>query len=147
MRWCFRILTEEQLAIVNSTEKVVMAISRAGVGKSYTAVRYAKKKSSEGHKILYIVFNKSLQKSAEDDFKDVNNVTVSTIHSLAYKGTQAFRYKDKLTGNYNAKDLADDLNMRNFNDAGYLYYLWNKYLKSDFKNLDDFCEKHVKGNN
>ena len=142
----FRILTEEQLAIVNSTEKVVMAIARSGAGKSYTAVRYAKKKSLEGHKILYIVFNKSLQKSAEDDFKGVNNVTVSTIHSLAYKGTQAFRYKDKLTGSYNAKDLADDLNMRNFNDAGYLYYLWNKYLTSDYKNLDDFCENHVKGN-
>ena len=77
------ILTEEQLNIVNSTEKVVMGIARSGAGKSFTAVHYAKKKSLEGHKILYIVFNKSLQKSAEDDFKGVNNVTVSTIHSFA----------------------------------------------------------------
>uniref|UniRef100_UPI0032167AC1 UvrD-helicase domain-containing protein n=1 Tax=uncultured Draconibacterium sp. TaxID=1573823 RepID=UPI0032167AC1 len=78
-------LTEEQLAIINSTGDIkINAV--AGSGKTTTIIEYAQSRAANS-RILYLAFNKSVKLEAVKKFtgKGLNNVTVETAHSLAYK--------------------------------------------------------------
>tara|TARA_R110001592_G_scaffold262565_1_gene527641 strand:+ start:14331 stop:16115 length:1785 start_codon:yes stop_codon:yes gene_type:complete len=78
-------LTKEQEAIIASdTDLIVNAV--AGSGKTSTIIEYAKARPSES-KILYLAFNKSVRVDAARKFleKGLNNVTVETAHSLAFR--------------------------------------------------------------
>ena len=46
-------------------------------------------------KILYLAYNKSLQIALNEKLKDYHlpNLHISTIHSLAYNKTEAYKYK------------------------------------------------------
>ncbi len=80
-----RPLTEEQLAIVNSTGNIkINAV--AGSGKTTTVIEYAAARP-QGSRILYLAFNKSVKLGAIQKFQERNleNVKVETAHSLAFK--------------------------------------------------------------
>ena len=78
-------LTEEQIAIINSTGNIrINAV--AGSGKTTTIIEYAASRPPSS-KILYLAFNKSVRLEAARKFeaRGLNNVKVETAHSLAYK--------------------------------------------------------------
>jgi F-box protein, helicase, 18 len=78
-------LTDEQEAIIKSTGDIkINAV--AGSGKTTTIIEYAKARPPKA-KILYLAFNKSVKLEASKKFaeKGLQNVTVETAHSLAYK--------------------------------------------------------------
>jgi F-box protein 18 (helicase) len=78
-------LTEEQLAIINSTGDIkINAV--AGSGKTTTIIEYAQSRAANS-RILYLAFNKSVKLEAVKKFtsKGLTNVVVETAHSLAYK--------------------------------------------------------------
>jgi F-box protein, helicase, 18 len=78
-------LTEEQKAILaTNTDIAVNAV--AGSGKTSTMIEYAASRPA-GSRILYLAFNKSVKLEAVRKFAErgLNNVTVETAHSLAYR--------------------------------------------------------------
>ena len=78
-------LSQEQLEIINSTGNIkINAV--AGSGKTTTIIEYAKARPINA-KILYLAFNKTVRIEATRKFaeKGLDNVTVETAHSLAYK--------------------------------------------------------------
>ncbi|MGM0520172.1 MAG: UvrD-helicase domain-containing protein [Campylobacterota bacterium] len=106
-------LTQEQKDIINSKHTSFKINAVAGSGKTTTLLEYAKQKDSI--KILYLAYNKSLQQSVQKKLisLNINNIKVSTIHSLAYNKIQAYRYKlchelkvrviEKVLGTYEQK--------------------------------------------
>ncbi len=77
--------TEEQLKIIHSSGNLrINAV--AGSGKTTTLVEYARTRP-QGSAILYLAFNKSVKDEAIRKFAEsgVNNVTVETAHSLAFR--------------------------------------------------------------
>ena len=78
-------LTDEQKAILaTNTDIAVNAV--AGSGKTSTMIEYAASRPP-GSRILYLAFNKSVKLEAVRKFaaRGLNNVTVETAHSLAYR--------------------------------------------------------------
>ena len=87
------LLTAEQEEIVNSSLDSFKINAVAGSGKTTTLLEYAKKNSNL--RILYLAYNKSLQIALNEKLKDYHlpNLHISTIHSLAYNKTEAYKYK------------------------------------------------------
>ena len=87
------LLTAEQEEIVNSSLDSFKINAVAGSGKTTTLLEYAKKNSNL--KILYLAYNKSLKIALNEKLKDYHlpNLHISTIHSLAYNKTEAYKYK------------------------------------------------------
>ncbi|MBL3519362.1 AAA family ATPase [Arcobacter lanthieri] len=85
-------LTKEQELIINSKESSFKINAVAGSGKTTTLLLYAKENSNL--KILYLAYNKSLQISLQEKLKNFQlpNLSVSTIHSLAYNKIGAYNY-------------------------------------------------------
>jgi len=85
-------LTLEQESIINTKEPSFKINAVAGSGKTTTLLLYAQKKSNL--KILYLAYNKSLQISLQEKLKnyDIPNLSISTIHSLAYNKIGAYNY-------------------------------------------------------
>ena len=85
-------LTKEQLEIINASEDSFLINAVAGSGKTTTLLEYVK--AHPNKKILYLAYNKSLQLSLANKLKSykLQNLTVSTIHSLAYKKIGAHNY-------------------------------------------------------
>jgi len=78
-------LTKQQKDIINSTGNIkINAV--AGSGKTTTIIAYAATRPP-GSRILYLAFNKAVKTEAADKFrkKGLQNVTVETAHSLAFR--------------------------------------------------------------
>jgi len=86
-------LTKEQTDIINAKESSFKINAVAGSGKTTTLLEYAQ--NNQDLKILYLAYNKSLQTSLQSKLKEyqLKHMQISTIHSLAYRKTQAFQYK------------------------------------------------------
>jgi len=129
--------TDEQLAIINSKDKVIIGEAVSGSGKSSTAVGFAKKRRNK--KILYCVYNASMKKESDRDFKHLSNVTVKTTHGLAY-AKFGFKYKNKLLrGSYRVTDTIKDLRLgrKDFDFASQILDMYNYYLISDFDTIEE----------
>ena len=101
-------LTKEQKEIIFSKEDRIKISALAGSSKTTTLYYYAKERPYK--KILYIVYNKSMQQEAQNTFGKLDNVEIRTIHSMAYKYVGKY-YRNKLTNNYNSIDVIKDLNL------------------------------------
>ena len=101
-------LTQEQKDIIFSTEDRVKVSALTGSSKSTTLYYYSKERPFS--KILYLVYNKSMQLESQNLFKSQTQTEIRTIHSLGYKYTGKF-YRDKLTFNYGVVDIIKDLNL------------------------------------
>ncbi len=87
-------LTQEQQVIIAADHDLVVN-AVAGSGKTTTLIEYAKARPKNS-RILYLIFNKSVQLEAEKKFEaaGLNNVTVRTAHSLAFQHVvKGSRYK------------------------------------------------------
>ena len=104
-------LTEEQEAIINSVGDIkINAV--AGSGKTTTIIEYAKTRPKDS-KILYLAFNKSVKLEAMKKFdrEKLNNVSVETAHSLAFKNI-VFRFGYKVRGQgYKTYEIAELLGL------------------------------------
>jgi len=122
-------LTQEQRAIINSTGNIkINAV--AGSGKTTTIIEYAKTRPRSS-KILYLAFNKSVKEEAIRMFrsKRLNNVTVETAHSLAYKHiVWGSDYKLNSNG-YKTYEIVDQLNIRAFEEKHTEYVIANHIKK------------------
>ncbi len=85
-------LTNEQIQILEAKEDSFVINAVAGSGKTTTLLEYVKNHPNK--KILYLAYNKSLQVSLTQKLinYNLNNLYVSTIHSLAYKKIGAHNY-------------------------------------------------------
>ena len=130
-------LTKEQEDIINSTEDRIKVSALSGSAKSSTLYYYAKARPFK--KILYLVYNKSMQIESEKMFKSQRHVEIRTIHSLAYSFVGKF-YRDKLTFNYGVVDIIKDLNLnwnRDMELAVKINALMTTYSLSSAENCSD----------
>lgn len=133
-------LTKEQQEVVNIDFKDILLVNAyAGTGKTSTLIEFCKKRKEK--KILYLAYNNSMVKEAEKKFKLLSNVSVKTIHSLAY-AEYGIQNKERL-GNLTSKDIQEY-----FNDENALFNAsFTISLLKDFCNSADtmreFCEKIV----
>ncbi|NOT92108.1 UvrD-helicase domain-containing protein [Ferruginibacter sp.] len=122
-------LTHEQEDIINSAGNIkINAV--AGSGKTTTIIEYAKARPVTA-KILYLAFNKSVKLDAIKKFtaKGLQNVTVETAHSLAYKNI-VFRhqYKVRVQG-YKTHEIAELLGLRGNGEKHHEYVIANHINK------------------
>lgn len=105
-------LTNEQLQIIRASGNLkINAV--AGSGKTTTLIEYARSRPA-GSKILYIAFNRSVRLEATLKFaaQGLNNVTVETAHSLAFRHiVPKHGYQVRAQG-YRSHDLAELLKIR-----------------------------------
>ena len=89
-------LTNEQQSVVDCDFKDVLIVNAyAGTGKTSTLIEFCKARKDK--KILYLSYNSSMRAEAEQKFKDLSNVSVKTMHSLAYTELNIKeKYKDRL---------------------------------------------------
>ncbi|MGL5962488.1 MAG: AAA family ATPase [Cetobacterium sp.] len=123
--------------ILESKDKHIVVQAMAGVGKSYTMMEYIKRNPKE--RILYMVFNKSMQLEFEGKLRDIeHNCVISTIHSIAFRWYLSKGYKKKALRNISIVDAKNILNtsLPYERISKILFYL-NMYLASD---LDDIME-------
>lgn len=96
-------LTPEQQQIVRSTARRLRVQAYAGTGKTATLVAYAQARPDQ--RILYLAFNKPIQREAARRFP--GHVTCLTTHALAYRRIgRAFQEAGRL-GSLGAGDLMD----------------------------------------
>mgnify|MGYP001193418765 CR=1 FL=1 len=81
--------TQEQQSVLDAPERLIKINARAGTGKTSTLLMLAKKYAKA--RILYLVYNKKAQTEARSTFP--GNVTVHTVHSLAYRSTPSKRHQ------------------------------------------------------
>ncbi|XP_033646859.1 F-box DNA helicase 1-like [Asterias rubens] len=131
--------THEQCRILNHDVKrgeVVKIQAFAGTGKTTMLVEYAKQRPNMS--FLYVAFNKSVQKHAEEVFS--RNVTSSTMHSLAYKAI-GWRFKDKIIPAFKPflinKLISSRGNSTNRQQHGGMH--WMRYSKMVCKTLNNYC--------
>lgn len=131
-------LSDEQQAIVDSSERNLAVNAFAGTGKSSTLVHYAKKWNKL--RKLYLCFNKSVQVEAEKKFREesVDNIQISTAHSLAH---QAIRPKGELVASFRLNDLLPMLGETKSNKNFKLYQhavkLLAMYCNSAVRKIED----------
>jgi F-box protein, helicase, 18 len=122
-------LTKEQIEIINSTGNIkINAV--AGSGKTTTVIEYAKARAKDS-KILYLAFNKSVKQEAAKKFsgEGLNNVTVETAHSLAFKNI-VFKYNYKIRAHgYKTNEIAELLNLQGNEEKHTEYVLANHINK------------------
>lgn len=126
-------LSLEQQAVVDcEIEDILVVEAYAGCGKTSTLINFCEKRKK--FKILYLAYNKSMANEAKIKFAHLKNVSVMTMHSLAYK---AFGIKNKERLKNNNKIEAVDIirlsNFKNCNEA-----LKNKYALEILKYSKDF---------
>lgn len=133
-------LTREQSAIINSTGNIkINAV--AGSGKTTTIIEYARTRPKNS-KILYLAFNKSVKLDAQKKFneKGLDNVTVETAHSLAYKHiVYNSRYKISPQG-YKTNEIAEILKLQGNGEKHTEYVIANHISKF----LSYFCNSDKK---
>jgi superfamily I DNA/RNA helicase len=134
-------MTDEQRAIVKHTfkkEESVVIKAFAGAGKTSTMRMVSKQmeKTNPDWKILYLAFNKAIQKEAEKKFGD--NVECRTTHSLAYEA-EGSKYRHKLNGSVRLTNIVDELGLDGWdkwNLAKNIWFTVAKYIGTDNKLFD-----------
>lgn len=122
-------LTKEQQAIIKSSGDIkINAV--AGSGKTTTILEYAKARPKNS-RILYLAFNKSVRLEASDKFSknNLDNVTVETAHSLAYKHV-VFNYNYRVRNqDYKTNEIVELLKLQGNSEKHFEFVIANHILK------------------
>jgi len=134
-------LTDEQKSIVNYKGKFLVVIAYAGCGKTSTLVKFVERRENET--FLYIVFNKLMQREAQEKFKKFKNITIKTAHSIAWNHVNrelnlSKRLKEKSLNGYQAYQVAE-LIRTDEQIAKVIIDKFNEFLHSDLE-LKEFVE-------
>lgn len=136
---------KEQKSIFESKENIILIKAYAGTGKTTTLVEFSKLHLDK--RILYIAFNSSVVESAKKKF--TSNVTVSTLHSLAYKdfGSQ---FNNKLSRPLKISNILKALNLtRNSYNIGISKVIFdtiNRFNNSAYLSLKEAIPLNTKYN-
>lgn len=148
--------TEEQANVIKAMfDDLLVCNAFAGTGKTHTLYGFCKARPTA--RILYLAYNSSIKKEAENKFKDLNNVTVKTTHGLAYSQYMD-RFKDRFDKNgmnmtiKNYSEFCDDVEEDNryffgsvlsglIKDFVYSSYTMDEYIIEMEKNEDKFEDK------
>ncbi|WP_267523594.1 UvrD-helicase domain-containing protein [Campylobacter sp. MG1] len=143
-------LTKEQNKIVTADFDDILVIEAyAGCGKTSTLIKFCEKRKDK--KILYLAYNKSMGDEAKQKFKHLKNVSVFTMHSLAFKQLEkTLRLKQRILGNIKANDLFDFKSLKQLKDNNTKLKIINIFLKiyksycnSSENNLLSFSKKQL----
>lgn len=137
-------LTQEQSDIIHSKGNIkINAV--AGSGKTTTIIEYARAQPRNS-KILYLAFNKSVKLEAAKKFLDIglDNVSVETAHSLAYKHI-VYKHRYKLRGQgYKTHEIVEILGLEGNGEKHAEYIVANHinkfvsyYCNSDKQRIQD----------
>jgi superfamily I DNA/RNA helicase len=134
-------LTAEQEAIVAADDDIMAITAFAGTGKTSTLKAHAQHRPRE--RMLYLAFNKSMADEARETFRDLRNVDVRTIHSLAF-AMVGHAYKGNI-GIHRVMDFEKYLPgtglPKNMGTARVLCDVLNAWLVSDVKTVSKFMKK------
>ncbi|MEM4484110.1 MAG: UvrD-helicase domain-containing protein, partial [Candidatus Methanomethylicia archaeon] len=126
-------ITEELSDILSSVKHKNLVINAyAGTGKTTTLKMIAE--SNPKKKILYLVFNKAMEVEAKKKFG--KNVSITTVHSLAYRHMSYKLDLSNKLGNISVYDIKNYLNIDYF-EAKIVWILLNIYLQSDIFDIDE----------
>ena len=134
-------LTEEQRSVVGSDAPILKVNAVAGSGKTTTLLEFAA--HHPRFKILYLAYNKSVAVGMRDKAKarDLGNLTVYTIHALAYRHANGHSYE--LENDLSEWRLLDQYVPSSLRGTGQgMLYAWllkdivNFYLNAELTRLD-----------
>ena len=134
--------TQEQKSVIKCTDPLIVVNACAGSGK--TATLLGVMRANPNKKILYIVFNSSMKKEAEEKVRKYgfHHVDIKTSHGLAYKHFGRMN----VLGNVSYIDIAEAFSWGDSPQrSGYLrifYSYYKKYLQSSVLSISEFCETH-----
>lgn len=135
--------TEEQKKIFNvccnqlKNNEIASITAPAGSGKTSTLVELAKQMPNE--KILYLAYNKSIAEESRRRFP--KNVTVVTIHGLAYKELNI--QQEMLRNDYTALEVQEMFDC-SYEEADATLKFLNMFFNSKFKNFNQNTIKENK---
>lgn len=122
-------LTKQQKDIISSTGDIkINAV--AGSGKTTTIIEYARSRPSNS-RILYLAFNKAVKTEALNKFaaKGLQNVTVETAHSLAFRHiVMRSKYQVK-NQDYTTNEIVSILSLQGSAEKHSEFVLANHILK------------------
>lgn len=138
-------LSEEQELASSAKDRRIIINSVAGSGKTTVAKEIIRK--NKNSKVLYLVYNKSMQLEALDRFYDMSNVEIRTTYSMAY-AAYGHKYKHRLTYGFNLYSFASLVGTNDRIDPGLqrtelFLNLFEEYLSSRFYTIRDFLEDRV----
>ena len=86
-------LTDEQLGVIAAEDAILKVNAVAGSGKTTTLLEFAAHRPQS--RILYLAYNRSVAEEVREKAKarSLANLTVSTIHALAYRHAHGHRYE------------------------------------------------------
>lgn len=140
-------LTLEQKLLINSEEDKIRVNSVAGSAKSTTLYYYAKARPHK--RILYLVYNSSAKKEAEETFGKLKNVVIKTTHGLAYGYCGKDYIKKGKFKNTTITDIMDILRLsksRNeeVESAIKISNIFKKFLLSESHDMYSFANKEFR---
>jgi F-box protein, helicase, 18 len=140
------LLSEEQNLAASAKDKRIIINSVAGSGKTTVAQEIIRRNNKS--KILYLVYNKSMQLEALDRFGGLQNVEIRTTYSMAYAAF-GYKYKHRLQYGLNLYAFARLLGTDGDIDPGLqrtelFFNLFELYLASRFHNMQSFIEDCVR---
>lgn len=129
--------TKEQSDIINSDDRLILIKAFAGTGKTTVLKGYSSARPEK--KFLYLAFNSAIVEEAKGKFP--SNVTVSTMHSLAYKKV-GYLYKNKLKGNLTKFDIMTYFEMSHRSSmnvlmANAVYDIVTNFCYSAYRKIED----------
>jgi hypothetical protein len=76
--------TEKQFVALDLMQKHDRALftGLAGTGKTFLAKEAARRSAAEGHRTLFLCFNRFLAQSLQDEMEELERVTCNTLHGL-----------------------------------------------------------------
>ena len=88
-------LTEEQYRIIDSLEGNPRCLFKgaAGTGKTMLALEFARRKSSDGKKVLLVCYNQLLSQWLQEQTKEYVNVMAGTFHGVVENLIEKSSYK------------------------------------------------------
>lgn len=133
-------LTNEQTDIIQiEFDNILLINAFAWTWKTTTLVEFCKKRKKE--KILYLCYNRWLREEAENKFKNLDNVKVSTIHAIAYSKVW-INFKNRLW-NLRPFDLSKFFRWK----IKYYYWYYSLIILRDFLNselsFDEYYKNHL----
>lgn len=128
--------SDEQLAVINCDDQLIVADAFAGSGKTTTAIGYAKRRPNE--RMIYLCLNAENAKEAKQRFP--SNVVPMTTHSMAWSKTPQF-VRNRVTKIWKPLVLQDQMGLQKARDAASTL----RVLADFFNSADtDITEKHAK---
>ena len=140
----FEGLSDEQLAIINSLEKLVKVNAIFGSGKTFIIEKLIEKNIDK--EIVYLVFTRAMRIEAQERFEKKFgkrcNVKVRTVHSMAYENFGA-KYQDVLTTDLNIFDVAKAVGLfmkksEDFKLIDEVKIILEHYLTTGYHSFDEY---------